>query len=211
MNTMTRNVRELPDGFFADYTGKEPLRGHMDGYCHLCGKDLDYASAHWVMVVDGGNSYAPIEDEKYWQQDYAAFMGCFPVGPTCAQQFHGWAKQVPELSARAQAAWDYDAVSDWARTSLETWQQRKQTVHNAVLPRVRYRMDEYERGTVGHLGFDTWNRTKLTLDYSKSNHRPGHMRISADDIAKGRVQAKVGARYVDIREVIADYPDGVIE
>lgn len=109
-----------------------------------------------------------------------------------------------------QAEMDYQAVCDWTNTSWETWRVRKETVHNAVLPRVRHRVDEYERGTVGHLDFDTWDRAKLTLDYTKSNGRPGDMRITAEDIAKGHVQVKVGARYVDIRDVIAQYPDGVI-
>lgn len=99
----------------------------------------------------------------------------------------------------APTATDYEAARAWARAAHHEWEQ-----HRVLLPKVRHRTDEYERGTVGHLGFDRWNRENLSLDYIKSNKRPGHMRITADDIAKGHVQVKVGARYVDIREVIRE-------
>lgn len=102
---------------------------------------------------------------------------------------------------------DYQAVCDWTRNTWDEWRKRKDQDVRATLPSVRFRSDEYERPTVGHLGFDTWNREDLTLDYIKSNKRPGHMRITAHDIASGFVQVKVGARYVDIREVIREVPD----
>lgn len=90
------------------------------------------------------------------------------------------------------AAVDYDAVCAWAQERLDEWHASRQE-----LPRVRHHHAEI----VGTLSFTPATRD-LSLNYERAGGKRAHRRIFADDVAKGYVQVKVGARYRDIREVI---------
>lgn len=56
--------------------------------CVCCGRGVKESSVQYVMCVDGSvEKVANPAQIETWQDD-AGFMGCFPVGPTCAKKLH---------------------------------------------------------------------------------------------------------------------------
>ena len=54
--------------------------------CVVCGKPVKSPDAPAVRVLDGGDRFATEVEAAQDAADPAGDMGCFPVGPDCAQK-----------------------------------------------------------------------------------------------------------------------------
>jgi len=53
--------------------------------CYLCHSPVNPITSTWIEVLDGGQYTIVPESEEIDRED-RGYMGCFPVGPTCARK-----------------------------------------------------------------------------------------------------------------------------
>ena len=54
--------------------------------CAICGRGIKRSEERWYAeVVDGGSRFARVDEHA--DPNSPGYMGCFPVGPSCAKLF----------------------------------------------------------------------------------------------------------------------------
>lgn len=56
-----------------------------DAECHVCGRPIATIRAAWVECVNGGYDCWP-QDAAPSDKEDGGYMGCYPLGPTCARK-----------------------------------------------------------------------------------------------------------------------------
>lgn len=79
MRVKTLNIKRL--------TNPPEPKDHQDDECGLCGRPMAVtASTWWVECVGGGITAVHRDDRHEINHARNDYMGCFPIGPTCARK-----------------------------------------------------------------------------------------------------------------------------